>query len=160
VFIGGTPASPLCKTCELRPGRAGAGGGGRGWVGGGVLPLAPPCAAGSHLRAPPDWQPHPAPRLQLAVSGSWEVGISNASHHSASATRPPPNHHHGQQLTAHISLGANWGGLVGGRGYRKGQLRVLAGSPPPPPPTAELLHMSSEHRGHRGAGGPRTRFCF
>jgi hypothetical protein len=32
------------------------------------------------------------------------------------------------QLAAHIALGVTWGGLVGDRGHRKGQLRVL-GSP-------------------------------
>jgi hypothetical protein len=39
----------------------------------------------------------------------------------------PQNHRPGQ-LAAHIALGITCGGLVGGRGYRKGQLRVL-GSP-------------------------------
>jgi hypothetical protein len=39
----------------------------------------------------------------------------------------PPNHRPGQ-LAAHIALGITWGGLVGDRGHRKGQLRVL-GSP-------------------------------
>jgi hypothetical protein len=29
------------------------------------------------------------------------------------------------QLAAHIALGITWGGLVGDRGHRKGQLRVL-----------------------------------
>jgi hypothetical protein len=34
----------------------------------------------------------------------------------------------GGHLAAHIALGVTWGGLVGDRGHRKGQLRVL-GSP-------------------------------
>jgi hypothetical protein len=36
----------------------------------------------------------------------------------------PQNHRPGQ-LAAHIALGITWGGVVGGRGHRKGQLRVL-----------------------------------
>jgi hypothetical protein len=37
--------------------------------------------------------------------------------------KPPPRHH--GQLAAHIALGVTWGGLVGGMGHRKDQLRVL-----------------------------------
>jgi hypothetical protein len=40
----------------------------------------------------------------------------------------PQNHRPGLLLAAHIALGITWGGLVGDRGHRKGQLRVL-GSP-------------------------------
>jgi hypothetical protein len=55
---------------------------------------------------------------------------------------PPPNHRPGQ-LAAHIALGITWGGLVGGRGHRKGQLRVL-GSP-------SALHIKEPRTG----GAPR-----
>jgi hypothetical protein len=48
-----------------------------------------------------------------------------ALRHWCSAT--PQNHRPGQ-LAAHIALGITWCGLVGDRGHRKGQLRVL-GSP-------------------------------
>jgi hypothetical protein len=60
---------------------------------------------------------------------------------------PPPNHRPGQ-LAAHIALGITWGGVVGGRGHRKGQgqLRVL-GSP-------SALHTlrNPGPGGHRGGG--------
>jgi hypothetical protein len=48
-------------------------------------------------------------------------------------------------------LGITWGGLVGGRGHRKGQLRVL-GSP-------SALH-TKEPRTGGAAGSPRTRHFF
>ena len=50
------------------------------------------------------------------------------------------NHRPGQ-LAAHIALGITWGGLVGDRGHRKGQLRVL-GSP------------SARHTKEPRTGGP------
>ena len=52
----------------------------------------------------------------------------------------PQNHRPGQ-LAAHIALGITWGGLVGDRGHRKGQLRVL-GSP------------SARHTKEPRTGGP------
>jgi hypothetical protein len=66
---------------------------------------------------------------------------------------PKAINHHGQ-LAAHIALGITGGGLVGDRGHRKGQLRVL-GSP------SALMRTSAGQRGHRGgAGSPQTRFFF
>jgi hypothetical protein len=65
----------------------------------------------------------------------------------------PQNHRPGQ-LAAHIALGITWGGLVGDRGHRKSQLRVL-GSP-------SALHTKEPRTGGPpgGAGSPRVRFLF
>jgi hypothetical protein len=52
-----------------------------------------------------------------------------------------PQNHRPDQLAAHIALGITWGGLVGDRGHRKGQLRVL-GSP------------SARHTKEPRTGGP------
>jgi hypothetical protein len=65
----------------------------------------------------------------------------------------PPTHRPGQ-LAAHIALGITWGGLVGDRGHRKGQLRVLGSRQPLRAP-----HSGTQDRGATGgAGSPRTRF--
>jgi hypothetical protein len=74
-----------------------------------------------------------------------------ALRHWCSAT--PQNHRPGQ-LAAHIALGITWCGLVGGRGHRKGQLRVL-GSP-------SALRTKEPRTGGPpgGAGSPRARFFF
>jgi hypothetical protein len=48
------------------------------------------------------------------------------------------------RLTSHIALGTTWGGLVGGRGHRKGQLR-MPGSP-------SVLHGTSTKKAR--IGGP------
>jgi hypothetical protein len=60
---------------------------------------------------------------------------------------PPPG-----QLAAHIALGITWGGLVGDRGHRKGQLRVLGS------PSASARHTKEPRTGGppggRGVRGP------
>jgi hypothetical protein len=64
-----------------------------------------------------------------------------------------PQNHRAGQLAAQIALGITWGGLVGGRGHRKGQLRVL-GRP-------SARHTKEPRTGGPpggGAGSPRTRF--
>ena len=43
------------------------------------------------------------------------------------AQKPPPRH---TQLAARIALGITWGGLVSGRGHRKGQFRALGSRAP------------------------------
>jgi hypothetical protein len=69
---------------------------------------------------------------------------------------PTPNHRPGQ-LVAHIALHITWGGLVGGRGHRKGQLRVL-GSP------STLHTKQGTQPGHPGGApggrGVRGPDCF
>jgi hypothetical protein len=65
--------------------------------------------------------------------------------------KPPPRPAGGSHCAA---LGITWGGLVGDRGHRKGQLRVL-GSP-------SARHTKEPRTGGPpgGAGSPRTRFVF
>jgi hypothetical protein len=62
----------------------------------------------------------------------------------------PQNHRPGQ-LAAHIALGITWGGLVGGRGHRKGQLRVL-GSPSARHTKEPRTRGAPGGRGVRGPG--------
>jgi hypothetical protein len=57
------------------------------------------------------------------------------------------------QLAAHIALGITWGGLVGDRGHRKGQLRVL-GSPSARHTNTKEPRTGGPPGGGRGARGP------
>jgi hypothetical protein len=71
----------------------------------------------------------------------------------------PPNHRPGQ-LAARIALCITWGGLVGGRGHRKGQLRVLGilGSPQPFCARHTKEPRTGGPPGGRGVRGP-VFFC-
>jgi hypothetical protein len=64
------------------------------------------------------------PRVLLSYSARIEEAQELPASGGAGAAPPPPNHRPGQ-LAAHIALGITWGGVVGDRGHRKGQLRVL-----------------------------------
>jgi hypothetical protein len=66
----------------------------------------------------------------------------------------PPKKKRPGQLAAHIALGITWGGLVGDRGHRKGQFRVLVlGSPGPV--RAPHLEGTQDRGATGGAGSPR-----
>ena len=69
-----------------------------------------------------------APRVLLRHSKRRSAGAPAAREWRRWCSSAPQNHHPGH-LAAHIALGITWVGLVGDRGHRKGQLRVL-GSPP------------------------------
>jgi hypothetical protein len=60
---------------------------------------------------------------------------------------PDAQNHHGQLAAARIALGITWGGLVGGRGHRKGQFRVLC--------SPSALHAKTPKTGGGGTGGGR-----
>jgi hypothetical protein len=76
----------------------------------------------------------------------------------AGAAPPPKTTVPATCLAAHIALGTTWGGLVGDRGHRKGQLRVLGS--PSARRTKEPRTGGRGATGGAGARGPRTRFFF
>jgi hypothetical protein len=65
---------------------------------------------------------------------------------STHAAPPPKTTAPASWRLTHIALRKRktWGGLVGGRGHRKGQLRVLG---TPPPPRARVPHTKNSRAG-------------
>jgi hypothetical protein len=101
-----------------------------------------------------------APRVLLRHSNGSSAGAPAAREWRRWCSSTPQNHRPGQ-LAAHIALGITWGGLVppvvGDRGHRKGQLRVL-GSP-------SARHTKEPRTGgppggHRGGGGSADPIFF
>jgi hypothetical protein len=94
-----------------------------------------------------------APRVFLRHSNGRSAPRAACGRWRSSA--PKQNHRRGQ-LAVHVALDITaWGGLMGGRGHRKGQLRMLGMHSP------SALHTKKPRTGgHRGAGSPRTRFSF
>jgi hypothetical protein len=90
-------------------------------------------------------------RVPLQLASTWlllqpaQLNVRRSYSSMIIANRPG-------QLAAYIALGITWGGLVGDRGHRKGQLRVL-GRP-------SARHTKEPRTGGPPGGRGRTRFFF